>query len=60
MKILKNHSEQVLVLAEKKLANAMEVYKKNKEKIPKKLGAKFQKILNACFEFLKEFKSILN
>lgn len=60
MKILKENTQQALLLAEKKLANAMEVYRTNKEKIPVKLGGKFQKLLNACLEFLKEFKRISN
>ncbi len=60
MKIIKENVQQVLLLAEKKLAKATEVYSKNKEKIPTKLGEKFQKLLDACFEFLKEFKQILN
>ncbi|MBO7454080.1 MAG: hypothetical protein K5766_02560 [Alphaproteobacteria bacterium] len=60
MKILKENTQQALLLAEKKLANAMEVYRTNKEKIPAKLGRKFQKLLDACLEFLKEFKKNSN
>lgn len=59
MKISEEKVQHVLVLAEKKLAKAMEVYRKNKKKIPERLGEKFQKLLNACFEFLEEFKRIL-
>ncbi len=59
MKISGNNVQRTLVLAEKKLAKAIEAYRKNKEKIPEKLGEKFQKLLNACFEFLEEFKRIL-
>lgn len=59
MKISEENVQHILVLAEKKLAKAMEAYRKNKEKIPEKLSEKFQKLLNACFEFLEEFKRIL-
>ena len=60
MQILKENTQHALSLAEKKLAKAVEAYRMNKEKIPKRLGEKFQKLLNACLEFLKEFKQILN
>ena len=59
MKISGNNVQRTLVLAEKKLAKAIEAYRKNKEKIPEKLGEKFQKLLTACFEFLEEFRRIL-
>lgn len=60
MKILKESTQHALLLAEKKLANAMKVYQTNKEKIPLRLGEKFRKLLDACFEFLKEFKQTTN
>jgi len=60
MKILKENAEKALIAAEKKLAKAGAVYKENRKNVPSKLGKKFQRLLNACMEFLKEFRNFLN
>lgn len=60
MEILKENAEKVLIIAEKKLARAMSVYKENKNNIPQKLGNKFRTLLNACLDFLKEVRTTLN
>jgi len=60
MEILKKNAEKALMIAEKKLARAVDVYKENKNNIPQKLGKKFQKLLDACLDFLREVRTILN
>lgn len=60
MEILKTNAEKVLIIAEKKLARAINAYKENKNNIPQKLGKKFRKLLDACLDFLKEFRNFLN
>ncbi len=60
MKVLKENAEKALIAAEKKLAKAVNIYKENRKNVPSKLGKKFQKLLNACMEFLKEFRNFLN
>ncbi len=60
MKILRENAEKALIAAEKKLAKAAYVYRENKNNIPHNLGKKFQNLLDACVDFLKEFKNFLN
>lgn len=60
MKILKESAQKALITAEKKLAQAIDVYQENKNYIPQNLGKKFQKLLGVCLEFLKEFRKFLN
>jgi len=60
MEILKKNAEKALMIAEKKLARAVDIYKENKNNIPQKLGKKFQKLLDACLDFLREVRTILN
>ena len=60
MKILKENAERALSAAEKKLAKAANVYRENKNNIPNNLGKKFQRLLDACVDFLNEFRNFLN
>lgn len=58
--MLKAHAEKALITAEKKLAQAIDIYQENKNYVPRNLGKKFQKLLRVCLEFLKEFREFLN
>ena len=36
------------------------MYRENKNNIPNNLGKKFQRLLDSCVDFLKEFRNFLN